>query len=174
MADRILYGLTGNEPIDHVEIAVTPRFKTSDISGDAWRTSAVVRLYRKGILVHERAVNNVANAAALLPSLLLNVIEGPDNEGLDAARQQTEGSCMQPGCRDPGIVLRRLRSLYCGEGHARTPGADYVRLFCQRHSGRGDCNLEDADANYETVDGEVASPQTVAGSLPGGAIDVSD
>ena len=72
------------------------------------------------------------------------------------------------------MVLRRLRSLYCREGHAQNPGADYVRLFCQQHSGRGDSNFEDADANYENVDGEAASPQTVAGALPGGTIDVSD
>jgi len=71
--------------------------------------------------------------------------------------------CAQPGCVDPWVSVYRIKAQFCRCGHEEfaetrqlreaTGGPIDVRGFCRRHLRRGDCGIEDADANYEVLSG---------------------
>lgn len=73
--------------------------------------------------------------------------------------------CCQPGCREPHVSVYRLLNRFCYAGHKSnatssiktqdgiTHVSNSVRGFCQKHLRRGDCGLDDADANYVLVSG---------------------
>lgn len=177
MTNRVFLNLTDDEPIDKIEMVVEPRFKTSGISGDEWRHSVVVRFYRKGHLIHEDTISKMREAAALLPGTLLALQEGALHDGLDVARKATEGTCMQVGCSATGTVTRVLKKTFCLGGHAEEvpEQLEFVRMFCAAHATRGDCDLEDADANYRTSGGSLAEPATAPAALrEHGAVAVDD
>lgn len=67
------------------------------------------------------------------------------------------GLCDQPGCRETATVAYRQLKPYtrCGHTYERRSeawGWVYVRTFCNRHKDRGDCNLDDANDNYEEIE----------------------
>ena len=135
--------------VDEVRIQTIPRYKTSGLSGDEWRVSVRVQLLRKGCVVAERGYGTIDAAVAFLPGFL---IERRELGCMDPP--ETESLCFQPGCSEPAVSEYRLRKEYCQRGHASEPAfADMRRKFCQKHLQRGDCGLEDADANYEVVSG---------------------
>jgi hypothetical protein len=54
-----------------------------------------------------------------------------------------------------------LRKRFCACGEGRAAGFNntrYYHQFCDRHATRGDCGLEDADENYEALEGEDRVP----------------
>lgn len=60
-----------DEWIDEVRIVTVPRWKESELSGDEWRFSTRIELYRKGHLLARSGSGRLRNAVAILPSLLL-------------------------------------------------------------------------------------------------------
>ena len=71
--------------------------------------------------------------------------------------------CFQPGCVKPAVSTYLLNAKWCarcgnkGEdnptmGFGKSPRR-YARRFCQSHLRRGDAGLDDADSNYEVVQG---------------------
>ena len=119
------------------------------MSGDEWRISATIQPFRKGVVRHETHMRNVETACQFLGWLHCQATEKGD------AYFAGEGDfCDQEGCTERGTVLLRKKRNYCREGHSSEvlPGSS-LRLFCQRHSTRGDCGFDDGDANYEILYG---------------------
>jgi len=142
-----------DEWFDGIRIDVVPRFKTSGLSGDEWRVSARLRLLRKGVVVYERCFGTVRAAVAFLPGELIAVPES----GVD--QTPFEDRCDQPGCGEVATITYRVKARYCqplGERHPFGTDQDYHRRFCARHAIRGDAALEDADDNYELIEGDLS------------------
>jgi hypothetical protein len=141
-----------DEYFDEVVIRTVPRYKTSGLSGDEWRVSAVVELKRKGMVVYDRGFGTLAAATAFLPGIFISARENLPADVMEA--QRARPVCMQPGCAEPATTVYRKRRRYDRDGRAYEPmtGGEYLR-FCQRHARRGDCGLEDADENYEVISG---------------------
>jgi hypothetical protein len=129
---------------DEVRIITVPRFKESGLSGDEWRISASIQVFRKGNLIHEQDYRNVETAAAYLPALL-----GTLNDDGKAFYAGEGDVCDQEGCCAPATVTYKLKAQYCRDGHKSELFGPTIRKFCERHKHRGDCGLEDSDDNYE-------------------------
>lgn len=143
-----------DEIFDDVRIQVVPRYKTSGLSGDEWRVSAVVELKRKGTVIYSRGYHTVQDAASHLPWLLRTVLELGDKEIPEWIKQikRDEALCCQPGCANAATTFLRLKKMFSREGYEHTPAYGVpVRGFCEKHKQRGDCGLEDNDDNYEAV-----------------------
>jgi hypothetical protein len=134
--------------IDEVRMVTVPRFKTSGLSGDEWRTSVRIEFWRKGEVIHTRTVGDLQ--AALMMVAAEYVRFGDD--GIDNP-ESTNHLCFQPGCSDKAVSEYELKANYCREGHKSEPHWSERRRFCQKHLRRGDCALEDADANYTVIAG---------------------
>lgn len=128
---------------DEVRIFTVPRYKQSGLSGDEWRISATIQLWRKGKMIVERHCGTVEAATAILPGFFI--------ESLDNAHGFFGGDgihCDQEGCAERATVKYRKKLDYCREGHKAEPLWPTYRHFCDRHKKRGDCGLDDADSNY--------------------------
>lgn len=164
-----------DEGVDFVEVRIQPRYKTSELSGDEWRVSAVVRFGYKGHVVYERSFGKVEWAVAALPYLLMTW-----HEGRGRASTEPKGHpCDQFGCWETATVFYRMKATYDALGHkeAIPEGHEYQRGFCSRHSTRGDCGLDDADDNYELIGSadslQAPRPEDVRPALFGGVIDLT-
>lgn len=136
------------QAFDEIRIVTAPRFKESELSGDEWRISSVIQLWRKGALVHEaNGGRNVETAIMLLGAAFLTACD--DGLGYFAGERHV---CDQEGCSLPATVSLRLKKGLNRDGTERplSFGGEY-RMFCDRHRVRGDCGLEDADDNYEVI-----------------------
>lgn len=136
-----------DEKIDYIDVRMVPRFKTSELSGDEWRVSAVVRFGYKGHVIYERTFGDMTSAVASLPHLLLTFRE----EAGSPTTQPSHHPCDQVGCSEPATILYRMKAIYDHRGHRDELSSPYHRGFCVRHSTRGDCGLDDADENYEVI-----------------------
>jgi hypothetical protein len=131
------------QPFDEVRMVTVPRYKTSGLSGDEWRISVRVQFYRKGKLIFENSYSKMEYAVRLLDRDYIQVSEG------GGAFYAGEGTlCDQEGCANEATVTYHLKKEYCRSGHGEEVTNPTVRLFCDKHKTRGDCGLEDADANY--------------------------
>ncbi len=87
--------------------------------------------------------------------------------------------CAQPGCCEkPVSLFRKTEDWYqhIGKTHEHYDGKAY-RQFCKAHLRRGDCGLDDADRNYELIeglgpDGNEPDPSVVKPSLFGGIVQI--
>lgn len=143
---------------DEVRIVTVPRYKTSGMSGDEWRISAKTQFFRKGEMVHETGYRNVEMACVFAST--------------DYYKAQDDGKaffggigdkCDQEGCAEVATNTLKLKKEFCHQGHESNPyqydQRPLVRKFCDRHSRRGDCGLDDADVNYEVLSGGQCSPK---------------
>ena len=132
------------QAFDEVRIVTVPRYKESGLSGDEWRFHAEIMLLRKGRVIAKRGCGTVEAACAFLPGFLLQMID--EGHGYFAG----DGvHCDQEGCADAATVRLRKLAEYCRSGHKSEPAFNRTyRHFCERHKVRGDCGLDDADANY--------------------------
>lgn len=144
-----------DEFFDRIEIEVVPRYKTSDLSGDEWRVSTVARYFSKGVVVIERGYSKLEHAVTHAPWLMKTAFEeeGYDEEKFEKLLDDLHDGkiCLQPGCSAPATKVYELLAEYSNEGfkHVREEGSfTLLRAFCDKHAERGDCGLEDADANY--------------------------
>lgn len=131
------------QAFDEIRIITVPRYKQSGLSGDEWRISAEIQLWRKGIKITERSCRNVETACLILGAFWCEACDG--GEGYFAGDGK---SCDQEGCAQAATVRYRLEKLYCLEGHPSEPSEPTYRHFCDVHKTRGDCGFEDADRNY--------------------------
>lgn len=135
---------------DEITLKVVPRYKTSGLSGDEWRTSVHLTFMFKGICVHESQARDMETAAAYLAHEMSECSMPLPNPIL----KLEESLCDQPGCSQKAIgrlKLKRLTSLE-GEYLADEENLGYFRQFCLQHIERGDCSREDADENYIPLD----------------------
>lgn len=141
--------LPNDEGVDCVAIVLEPRYKTSGVSGDEWRTSARVILYRKGYKVGEEHYLNMRVAVDSLPGLFHRLPESTDVPLWGYNGQL----CMQPGCPNTAVVGYRIREEFSRHGEGPLPQSAIVRLraFCRDHARRGDASREDSDDNYELL-----------------------
>ena len=63
--------------------------------------------------------------------------------------------CAQPGCAEaPVSLFRKIEDYYENIGKTKDYyQGDLYRRFCKKHLRRGDCGMDDADRNYELIDG---------------------
>lgn len=149
-----------DEYADEIHITTVPRWKTSELSGDEWRTSARVDFRRKGQLIWFIVLRNLEVATAALPWFFRTFMEGPDGDPSKAllpdertlyriAPPTDERLCFQPGCSLPAVVEYELKKQFSRQEGAEVPSSlTMYRRFCETHAKRGDCGLEDADTNY--------------------------
>lgn len=139
---------------DEVRLVTVPRYKTSPLSGDEWRISYQVQFVRKGRVISTvdnwdctHAVRNAVKDYGPTDSIHL---KGVDN------------ICDQESCLEQAAVTYKLKMLYDRNGIETDPYREdhrpLVRKFCQEHSTRGNCALEDADDNYEILQGTPSLP----------------
>ena len=91
--------------------------------------------------------------------------------------KKDENVCAQPGCgAEPVSLFRKVDDWWprIGKKKEHYDGNAY-RLFCKAHLRRGDCGLDDADSNYELIDGlgpdgNEPDPRTVKPSSFGGIV----
>lgn len=140
-----------DEWYDEIRISVVPRYKTSGLSGDEWRVSAKIEIFRKGVLLKERGFSKLHYAADFLPAVLHEMAD----EGFAGSHDQFERLCFQAGCKEEGVVEYRLKDefypTYGDKMPKREWRQDVRRRFCEKHAQRGDAGLEDADSNYEMI-----------------------
>ena len=154
LGDKVWRDLKPNaQAFDEVHIVTVPRFKESDLSGDEWRISATVKLMRKGRVIVEKNYRDVATACAYLVAA-----HGEACDGGHAMYGGEENFCDQEGCSEQATVTYQKKAQYCNAGHCTEPTHITVRKFCDRHKHRGDCGLDDADANYEPFTEEPPPP----------------
>lgn len=132
------------QAFDEIRIVTVPRWKESELSGNEWRISADVQLWRKGKMIWNRSCGDVKSAATMLGAFYLEACD--DAQGFYAG----DGiHCDQEGCAAPVAVRYLKKADYCRSGHKTEPYQPTYRHFCERHKVRGDCGLDDADENYE-------------------------
>jgi hypothetical protein len=132
------------QAFDEIRIVTVPRYKQSGLSGDEWRIHAEAQFFRKGKLIFSEGCRNTETAAGMLFAFYMRACD--DGKGYFAGDGVT---CDQEGCADPASVRYRRKASYCREGHKTEPSeVSLYRHFCETHKTRGDCALDDADANY--------------------------
>ena len=152
-----------DEWADEVRITLQERWKDSELSGSEWRFSAVVTISRKGTVMRRIGYHSI-RAALLHIGSVVGFAPADYSMGLAHQGEREAGCdsslgqdlCSQPGCVATPTVELRLKRVFCAQGHGDErayPRYDLRRHFCERHSTRGDCALEDADNNYIRVGG---------------------
>lgn len=132
------------QAFDEVRIVTVPRYKESGLSGDEWRISASIQLWRKGEMIHEDGCRNVETALMLAGGTFLRAID--DGKAYFAG----DGiHCDQEGCAALATVRYLKKANYTrSEGIRSECSRPTYRHFCERHQTRGDCGIDDADRNY--------------------------
>ena len=139
---------------DEVRLVTVPRYKTSHWSGDEWRISYAVQYLRKG-----RVISTVDDWECV--KRVREVVQ--KHAPTDRVHLQGVGDiCDQESCTEKATVTYKVKMLYDNMGVETDPYREdhrpLLRKFCQDHSTRGDCGLEDADDNYEIVQGVRSDP----------------
>jgi len=142
--------------IDEIKIVTVPRYKTSGMSGDEWRFSAKVQLWRKGHLMFERSFSKLHYAIDFLPAIQHEYADqGRADKDADGNPIDFDRYCFNPGCKADGIVEYELIDEYyprIGKKEEKRSWRGSVRRrFCEEHARRGDCGLEDSDRNYVLI-----------------------
>lgn len=152
-----------DERYDHVEIVIQPRWKESELSGDEYRFSYIVKMWRKGQLIQANTFGRMEWAVAAVPYLVeVSGDPGPGSTFDEKAWEKTQELCDQPGCsNEPTVFYERLKP-YTRNGHelVKNEYAKEYRQFCDSHKHRGDCALDDADHNYKDIGQD---PRTLGG-----------
>jgi hypothetical protein len=162
------------QPFDEVRITTVPRYKTSGLSGDEWRISAKISFYRKSHVVHEKIVSTVEHACGFLMAEFYNACDA--GHGYYAGEEEL---CDQEGCSERATVTYRVKKEF-SRSRPHEWNVEYdeivIRKFCQRHSKRGDCAFDDADANYELISGQQKEPvqNDVSESIFGGVVSMEE
>lgn len=147
-------GMPDSQFVDEIRIVTVPRWKESELSGDEWRISARIDFYRKGIVVGSKGARDVETAARFVDWFL---VSGLESGKIDVPN--TLGDCCdQEGCCKPWTTRLRIKERFDRDGKVKaTPkwmeGVTEYRAFCDEHKVRGDCGLDDADRNYEPMEG---------------------
>jgi hypothetical protein len=139
-----------DERYDEINIRCIPRWKESELSGDEWRFSYVAEVKRKGEVVMEIGASKLE---WLLQGLQWRMLIAGEEDKVDRdAWERTKDKCDQPSCPNVATIFYVRKKRYTSRGEELAPdgyhdGKTY-RQFCEGHKHRGDCDLDDADANY--------------------------
>lgn len=162
------------QAFDEVRIITVPRYKTSGLSGDEWRISAKILFMRKGRVVHESGCRDVEVACGVLMAEHMRATD--DGKGYFTGE---ENFCDQEGCSEQATVTYRVKKRFSRD-NPHEWNEEYnpkvwgipIRKFCAKHSRRGDCAFDDADANYELIEERRQEPDAkdVKESAFGGVI----
>lgn len=138
------------EPFDEITLKVIPRYKTSFLSGDMWRTSVVVTFKFKGVEVECFTCRDMQTAVMMLPHKWVMSQEPIPMDVINLEKT----TCDQPSCPDKAVGRLKLKreTSNSGEWLDRQDSTPSFRKFCLRHIERGDCSREDSDANYDPMD----------------------
>lgn len=150
-------------------------------SHQEWHQLRCLRVdwYRKGGKLYEQTHDGEAlpllATAGHLPWGLVVAGEHYHGRWPDRASE-----CFQVSCQEEPVSTYALKHTYCYDGHqdeATMGKRRLARRFCKLHLRRGDCGLEDADRNYEVLDGpgpgEHETPtEQISASAFGGAFHV--
>lgn len=141
------------EAFDRITLEVVPRFKTSGMSGDEWRTSISIRFFFKGEEVAEAGARSMESALLLLGRYWIEHQEPIPTRVIEIE----ERKCSQPGCSADAVARLGVGRLTADDGswldQSEQSPFRYFRRFCARHLRRGDCSREDCDENYTPMDG---------------------
>ena len=165
-----------DEWYDEIRITTVQRYKTSGLSGDEWRRSAVVFM-RKGIVLAEKRLSDIATATRWLAWGWVDDF-GPASKG--RTDDFPKDLCDQPGCPEEAVTVYRIKTLYNRDGTLAEHQADDQTLqFCARHAERGDFDREDCDDNYEVLSGPGPlgarqEPEDVSEAVNLGAVYLTD
>jgi hypothetical protein len=140
--------LSDFEAFDRIDMRVVPRFKTSGLSGDEWRTSVQVDFYFKAVLVHTVYYHDMQKALMMTPHEWIM-----QRNPIPAKALAIEGErCDQPGCSKPHNGAKRyLRRETSAQGEYLDRAETYhilFRRFCAEHADRGYQSREDCEDNY--------------------------
>lgn len=140
------------EPFDEISLRVVPRYKTSGLSGDEWRTGVAIEYKFKGEVVAENWFTSMQTAILFLGADWVKKQEPIPDRVIEMEQQ---GYCSQPSCRSADTQKFRVKKLTSDRGeyldlNHKAPFV-YYRQFCNRHRRRGDCSREDCDSNYEKM-----------------------
>jgi hypothetical protein len=140
-----------HQAFDEVIIHTVPRYKTSSLSGNMWRTSTTVEFRRKGRAFWEEGIDRLVKGIDDLSHIVRK------RKFADACMKlDTSDLCDQEGCGEPWTRTYKMKLEYTEDGMHSTDTSEFstlptVRKFCERHSKRGDCAREDNDTNYEEI-----------------------
>lgn len=142
-----------NQLCDEIKISTNIRWKDSELSGCEHRISACAQFFKKGKLMYESSWRDIETAWQMAWADFILVCESGKYDFGDWPKTK----CFQEGCAENATWTAYLKKEFCvGGGNCgqqldrSSPifGRAY-RLFCDKHKVRGDCAIEDADANYE-------------------------
>ena len=139
---------------DEIHIKTVERWKESELSGDEWRFSYVADIKRKGETI---ITISTGRWDWLLMGLQWKILTAGENGNIDQeAWNRTKDKCDQPGCSNDPVVFLKLIKRWDKEGNQLAPDSYYdgnvYRQFCEKHTDRGDCGLDDADRNYKEIE----------------------
>lgn len=149
-----------DEFFDRVEGLMDERWKESELSGDEWRFSKLVRCYSHGVHVATAYGLSLQEAMGRAAVLWRDLIRNGDDDQWTAARTEIDRRCCQPSCEAPWVILYHPVKAYTKSGselvrpyHDGNDSLGWldVRGFCEKHKYRGDCALDDAGHNYAEV-----------------------
>jgi len=143
-----------DEKYDDIHIFVVPRWKESELSGDEWRFSYTAECKRKGEVICTITAHTLD---WLLKSLQWRMmIAGEEGKINIEAWNRTRDKCDQPGCANVATIFYKRINRYTSRGEELASSSFYdgktYRQFCESHSHRGDCDLDDADHNYVSIE----------------------
>lgn len=136
------------QAFDEIRLKTFPRYKTSGLSGDEWRISVIAQFFRNGKLMHEVWAGH--NMEAAVPHLYTAY-----GKAIDEGKAYFAGEdqyCDQEGCSKMAThTYTKIKDWCSGCGNSKETLGESTRKFCDEHKTRGDCGLDDADANYEKI-----------------------
>ena len=143
---------------------------------------ATLTALRKGHVLTERKFPTFGEAALGIGWHIVTANEGEKDVAWHHLSDEEERShCQQVGCSDPPVNVYHLKKILHGDNPPDTfyaPKYDFEGQYvwyCARHTTRGDCGFEDADANLELVQGAGLARQVASDESPsvmGGVIEI--
>lgn len=139
------------EAFDRITLEVVPRYKTSGMSGDEWRTGVAIKFWFKGKVVADDFRTSLDAAIRYLPMVYDEKTCPISSEHM----KLDEEHCDQPGCSELWIARFVMKRQTAKDGSFLADDdlvKPFYRKFCKAHLRRGDCSREDADGNYVPLD----------------------
>jgi len=151
--------LNDDEWIEEIHLRTVPRLKESELSGDEWRTSAVVEFSRKGRVVKTESYHDLRTALAYIAKYAGGMYPGSLGIIGPVTTELVENYCMQPGCSEPWTTEYLMSAEGCSHcGNRREiKFTEHHRRFCDAHKYRGNSDLDDMDDLYSPVEAEPAA-----------------
>lgn len=139
-----------DERYDEITVKIVERWKESELSGDEWRFSYLTEYKRKGEVIFSFTTGRLDWALQGIQWKML--VAGEDDKVDREAWNRTKDKCDQPGCSEVAVWFYMRKKRYTNQGEELAYSEFYngneYRQFCTGHKRRGDCGLDDADANY--------------------------